>query len=81
MTAQEFHQQVLARLEFELSGVGCIVDGDYREQLARVLDRIDQVTTREDAEALYAEVGHELRDPNAPVVCSPAVWLRAVECA
>ena len=80
MTAQEF-QQLVGKLESELKSVGCDIDGTYRGQVERVLDRMDHVTTPEDAEAMYAEVGRDLGDPHLPVVCSPAVWMRAIECA
>ncbi len=81
MTAQESHQRILERLDVDLSGIGGGKPGGYREHLARVLDRLDQVTTREDAEALLAEIGQEQGNPNLPAVCPPSVWLRAVECA
>jgi hypothetical protein len=81
MTAQSLHQQMLDELEIELKGLGCVLDEDYRAHVARVFDRMDQVASREDAEALYSEVGGELRDPSKAVICSPNVWLHAVECA
>lgn len=81
MCANRLHQQLLDELELELKSLGCPVEESYRGHVARVLDRIDQVRSREDVEALYAEVEGELRDPTAAVVCSPDVWLHAVECA
>jgi hypothetical protein len=81
MTAQRLHQQMLDELEIELKGRGCVLEDDYRTHVTRVFDRMDQVTNGEDAEALYSEVGGELRDPSKAVVCSPNVWLHAVECA
>lgn len=80
MNEQRSYRRLFEMLEAALADVGCFVTATKRVQMANLLDRVDQVTTRDDAEALNAEFEHHISQ-SLPSGCDPAVWLGTAECA
>lgn len=84
MNGQNFHQHLLDTIESELAGIGLVVLAAKRNRMARLLNRIDQVKTRQGSAALCAELERELQnlgDEHVLVIGAPETWLSAAECA
>lgn len=84
MNRAEFRRQLLETLVADLAEVGYFVTAARREQMHRLLERLDELASPQDVEQLWAELHAQLDDRDdgqrdAPY--EPSAWLGAAECA
>jgi hypothetical protein len=83
MNAQPCHHQLLAEIRGELAKAGYPLSTSEQGEMALMLERINRINTREDAESLSLELDREIQqlDAGSPTCAIAPAWLKACECA